>query len=89
VLNYVNDKIAELTDDQRGIIFCITKAEAERMAEVLNCDFYHAAATKLDDRMKRWRDGRKPIIVGTSALGCGIDHSLSSLSSILASHQQW
>jgi ATP-dependent DNA helicase RecQ len=63
------------------IIYCISRKDTEYIAEILNengfsAAAYHAGITKVGERARIQEDfisGRVPIVVGTNALGMGID----------------
>lgn len=69
---------ARMTGDQKGVVYCRTHTETEKMAERLGCDFYHSGiseAYRRQEILERWVDGVGGIrwIVATTGLGTGID----------------
>jgi superfamily II DNA helicase RecQ len=61
-----------LRDGKKGVIYCHTKAECERLAEALRCPYYHAGVADRADQLQQWL-GWGGFIVATSALGTGVD----------------
>lgn len=69
---------ARMIGDQKGVVYCRTHAEAERMAERVQCEFYHsgiAEARRRQEILEGWMNGVGGIrwIVATTGLGTGID----------------
>jgi superfamily II DNA helicase RecQ len=66
-----------MTGDQKGVIYCRSKAKCESLAEQLGCDFYHAGMeeTARQEVLAKWTDGAGTSrwTVATTALGTGID----------------
>ena len=64
-----------------GIIYCLTKKECERLAELLKrnygvkCDFYHAEINyaKRQEIQQKWMDNEIQVIIATIAFGMGIN----------------
>ena len=59
-------------NDERGIVYCRSKALCEFFADELGLLFYHADADGKDERLQRWLDNGG-LIFATSALGTGVD----------------
>jgi hypothetical protein len=61
---------------QKGVVYCLSKAQSERMAEALGCAYYHAGMDADDraDRLQEWVE-HGGLIVATSALGTGVDYA--------------
>lgn len=66
--------------DQCGIIYCMTKSDAEEAADFLcaqsiRAEFYHAGLTSLQRRTVQtgWAKGRISVVCATIAYGMGID----------------
>lgn len=62
--------------DEAGRVICFVpyRSEAEALAEQLGCGAYHAG---IEDRARvyeDWLQGRQQVIVGTNALGAGVDY---------------
>lgn len=76
-----NDKIKDLLDKthkgQIGIIYCLSRAKCEAMAQQLGrrAGFYHAGMKKDEraDIQRLWQAGTVQVIVATIAFGMGID----------------
>jgi superfamily II DNA helicase RecQ len=70
---------ADVTGDQKGMMYCRSKQACERLAEKLGCNFYHAGMVGRKETrweiFRRWATGagRHRWIVATTALGTGID----------------
>ena len=64
-----------------GIIYCLTRKECERLAELLKrnygvkCDFYHADInySKRQEIQQKWMDNEIQVIIATIAFGMGIN----------------
>ncbi|TDL15073.1 P-loop containing nucleoside triphosphate hydrolase protein [Rickenella mellea] len=75
VVEYVNS--VTLREEERGIVFCNTKAKARQMAEALGVKAY-TSELKLHEKkeiMRDWLDGTHCWLVGTPAIGSGLDHA--------------
>jgi superfamily II DNA helicase RecQ len=61
---------------QKGVVYCLSKAQSERMAEALGCAYYHAGmeADERAGRLEEWVE-QGGLIVATSALGTGVDYA--------------
>jgi hypothetical protein len=62
----------QLSGGEKGVVYCSSKAQCERLARELNCGYYHAEDVDRADRLAEWAEGRG-FIVATSALGTGVD----------------
>jgi superfamily II DNA helicase RecQ len=60
-------------DDGRTLCFVATKILAEELAERLGCQAYHAGVLQREKIYQEWLDGRQRILVGTKAIGAGVD----------------
>ena len=61
---------------QKGVVYCLSKAQSERMADELGCAYYHAGmdADERAERLQEWVE-HGGLIVATSALGTGVDYA--------------
>lgn len=59
--------------DERMICYCRSKAQVERLAKLLGCQVYHAGISDRAAVYGNWLEGRHQTIVGTSAMGAGVD----------------
>ena len=57
---------------QKGVVYCLSKAQCERMAYELDCFYYHAQVEDRAERLQAWVE-QGGMIVATSALGTGVD----------------
>jgi superfamily II DNA helicase RecQ len=57
---------------QKGVVYCLGKAQCERIAEQLGCAHYHAEVDDRAERLQEWVE-QGGMIVATSALGTGVD----------------
>jgi superfamily II DNA helicase RecQ len=57
---------------QKGVVYCLSKAQCERIAEELGCGHYHAEVDDRAERLQEWVE-QGGLIVATSALGTGVD----------------
>ncbi|TMC15887.1 MAG: DEAD/DEAH box helicase, partial [Chloroflexi bacterium] len=57
---------------KRRMIFCRSRVKCERMANILQCEVYHAGLEGRSECAKRWVTNGGPI-VATGALGTGMD----------------
>jgi len=57
----------------KSVVYCNSVRKVKKLAEALNCEGYYHHAEQKDEKLKRFRDGEKRMIVATSALGLGID----------------
>ncbi|KAI0824919.1 P-loop containing nucleoside triphosphate hydrolase protein [Trametes gibbosa] len=77
------DYILEHHREDTGIVYCLTKKDAEFVAQELHeqshreirTGVYHAdiAAARKEDLHKRWRNGQVNVVCATIAFGLGID----------------
>ena len=58
------------------MVYCLSKAQSERMADELGCAYYHAGmdADERAERLQEWVE-HGGLIVATSALGTGVDYA--------------
>src|SRR2546423_10918888 len=81
VLDSIADTIKTLYKGQSGIIYCLSRAQCEKIAEKLQKEYgikakhYHAGMEAQDklDVQKKWQAGEYDVIVATIAFGMGID----------------
>jgi Helicase conserved C-terminal domain len=62
----------------RCIVYVESRDMAEKLAELLGCEFYHSQSgtgIEKDQVLQRWRRGEYPVIVATSAFGMGVDYA--------------
>jgi superfamily II DNA helicase RecQ len=57
---------------QKGVVYCLSKAQCERIAKELGCAHYHAEVEDRAERLQEWVE-QGGLIVATSALGIGVD----------------
>ena len=62
----------QLNSGEKGVVYCSSKAQCERLARELDCGYYHAEDVDRADRLAEWAEGGG-FIVATSALGTGVD----------------
>lgn len=73
-------KIKELTKnlkgDDRALLFCVSRAESDRMAQKLQWKPYHSdiSLTDRSQYMQQWRSGIIPGLACTSMLNCCLDY---------------
>jgi superfamily II DNA helicase RecQ len=58
--------------EQKGVVYCRSKRQCEKVAEALDCGYYHAKVLDRGSQLKQWLKNRG-LIVATSALGTGVD----------------
>ena len=64
-----------------GIIYCLTRKECEKLAEILKrnygikCDFYHGDLpySRRQEIQKNWMENEIQVIIATIAFGMGIN----------------
>jgi superfamily II DNA helicase RecQ len=64
--------------DQKGVIYCRSRAACQELADKLGCDFYHSGIMDESERLaqlKKWVDGTggNRWITATTGLGTGVD----------------
>ncbi|KAI9145342.1 P-loop containing nucleoside triphosphate hydrolase protein [Paraphysoderma sedebokerense] len=84
-LSHMCDFILTNYENQKGIVYCLTKKETAQVAESLEkisksrvqCGIYHAdlASTERERVHRNWRDGKIMVVCATIAFGMGIDVS--------------
>ena len=57
---------------QKGVVYCKSKVQCERLATELGCGHYHAGVVDRADRLQEWVE-KGGMMVATSALGTGVD----------------
>jgi len=62
----------QLDRGEKGVVYCSSKAQCERLAGELGCGYYHAENVDRADRLAEWAESGG-YIVATSALGTGVD----------------
>ncbi|TDL13435.1 P-loop containing nucleoside triphosphate hydrolase protein, partial [Rickenella mellea] len=74
VVEYVNS--VTLREEERGIIYCNTIAAAQHLAKAMGVEAYISNLTlaKKNEIMRKWVGGEQPWLIGTSAIGVGIDY---------------
>ncbi len=55
------------------VMYCNSVRKMKKLAKALNCKSYYHHAKQKDEKLKRFQDGEKRVIVATSALGLRID----------------
>jgi superfamily II DNA helicase RecQ len=78
VVRVVLKMTATMQGDQKGVVYCRSKAGCEKLAEKLGCDYYHSGITDEQQRqhvLKQWVSGRggNRWITATTGLGTGVD----------------
>jgi superfamily II DNA helicase RecQ len=58
--------------EDKGVVYCRSKAQCEQIAEELGCSYYHAGTLDREERLTAWI-ASGGFIVATSALGTGVD----------------
>ncbi|KAL2354249.1 P-loop containing nucleoside triphosphate hydrolase protein [Cryomyces antarcticus] len=58
---------------QKGVVYCRSRAQCEKMAEELGCGHYHAGSMDKEERLQQWLE-KGGFMVATSALGTGVDY---------------
>jgi superfamily II DNA helicase RecQ len=66
-------KIVSRVGDGRVIVYGGRVEYCKKLAEMLSCEAYFAEAEKKTEALQAWIEGRTRVIVGTNALGLGID----------------
>lgn len=73
----VADLGQKMQQNQKGIIYCRTRAETESLSKQIGCDYYHSDCDKAEGQavIRLWLDNESTMrwIVATSGLGVGID----------------
>jgi hypothetical protein len=59
---------------QKGVVYCLSKAQCEWIAEEVGCAYYHADVEERGERLQEWVE-QGGLIVATSALGTGVDYA--------------
>jgi superfamily II DNA helicase RecQ len=59
---------------QKGVVYCLSKGQCERMAKEIDCAHYHADVEERGERLQEWVE-QGGLIVATSALGTGVDYA--------------
>ena len=67
------DKVTQGIINPRGIIYAITRDDVTQLGSMLKIPFYHSEAYNKEEDLVRFRKGDEDWIVGTSALGAGLD----------------
>ena len=72
----VQQSVASYGPNDRAMIFCRTKNDAEKMARALNLPVCHSGIAKEDNdqAVSNWKMGRNKVMVSTSLLGSGLDY---------------
>jgi hypothetical protein len=61
--------------NDRALIYAGTKSEVEALATLLACPAYHAGVSNREAIFTDWVAGRTRVIVGTNAIGAGVDYA--------------
>ena len=67
---------SRMVGNQKGVVYCRSKAQSEALAEEIGCDFHHSdmADQRRCEVREAWAEGRgHRWIVATTGLGTGID----------------
>ena len=67
------DRLCDGISSPRGIIYAITKANAEDIGSILKAPVYHSDISDRSSILEDFCTGTSPWIVGTSGLGAGLD----------------
>jgi hypothetical protein len=57
----------------KGVVYCWSKKQCEKLADALDCCYYHTDAVDRAERLAVWEQ-EGGLIVATSALGTGVDY---------------
>lgn len=63
---------AHFRQKEKGVVYCRSRDETERLAEELGCGFVHAGSIENEESISRWLE-EGGFMVATSALGTGVD----------------
>ena len=79
VTDYIYRILRSFQPKERALIFCLSRNEAEDVANTLKCRYYHAKmdAEEKQANLNSWREGggsEVPVLAATSALGSGLDY---------------
>lgn len=78
VTEYIHRVLRSFQPKERALIFCLSRGEAEDVANTLKCRHYHAKmdAEEKQANLNSWREGGSevPVLAATSALGSGLDY---------------
>jgi superfamily II DNA helicase RecQ len=79
VTDYIHRVLRSFQPKERALIFCLSRDEAEDVANTLKCRYYHAKmdAQKKQENLDLWREGgdsEVPVLAATSAVGTGLDY---------------
>ncbi|KXJ85269.1 hypothetical protein Micbo1qcDRAFT_186716 [Microdochium bolleyi] len=93
VLRLVGEKNGSgaLEGDQKGVVYCRSRRDSEKLAERIGCSYYHSGMADLARRevLHRWVSGSGPSrwITATSGLGTGVD--ISGISVIIHAEEPY
>jgi superfamily II DNA helicase RecQ len=77
VVRRVVSLTAGMQGDEKGVLYCRSKAKCEQMAEKIGASHYHSdvEAEKRQEALSMWAEGRSATrwIVATTGLGTGVD----------------
>src|SRR6186713_1535079 len=73
VVGEIARKRLERYKDGRMVIYCNSVKEVEELAEELECEGYYHHAENKGEKLKGFMEGKKRMIIATSALGMGVD----------------
>jgi len=59
--------------EEKIVVYCNSVRKVKELTEALNCEGYYHHAKQKDEKLKRFQDGEKRVIVTTSALRLRID----------------
>lgn len=73
---YIQNIMSSFRQDDRTIVFCLTKADAAHFAALLDCDAFTADLSEKEQEgiIGCWKTGTKRVITATSCLGAGFDY---------------
>ncbi|KAL5344321.1 hypothetical protein ACLOAV_010750 [Pseudogymnoascus australis] len=67
------ERLLDLPDGKRGVVYVRSYASGELISSALECSFYKAQADDKGERLQKWAQGSGGWIVATGALGTGIN----------------
>lgn len=83
MVDFINRILSQFDHRHRALVCCLTKKDAEFIAGVLDCDYYHADLAT--DKAKawltldNWTSGEKCSLAATSCLSAGYDYGFIGL----------
>jgi superfamily II DNA helicase RecQ len=67
-------QLARLEHKSKMVVYCRYKAECEKLAEALGCNYFYSGSAENADVIKLWKEGGG-CVVATTALGTGVNYS--------------